>query len=113
MINTQIDWQKKIVGQHILSYVLNAITDKSSTHELEKFSLTDYKISDIEYLSNMKENGYRILITSIFGNDKFINEITVTIEYNCPTLKMFTYKEKQISTSSSSSNIEKSSSSSI
>ena len=86
MINTQIDWQKKIVGQHILSYVLNAITDKSSTHELEKFSLTDYKISDIECLFNMKDNDYCILITSMFETDKFINEITVALEYNYPIL---------------------------
>ena len=85
MINTQIEWRKKLVRQHILSYVLNAITDKSSTHdELEKFSLSDSKISDIECLFNMKENDYCILITSMFETDKFINEITVTLEYNYP-----------------------------
>ena len=73
----------KLVKQHIASCMLEAITDKSSNHnELEKPCLTDSKISDIECLFNMKENDYRILITSMFGNDKFINEITVALEYN-------------------------------
>ena len=73
----------KLVKQHIASYMLEAITDKSSNHnELEKSCLTDSKISDIECLFNMKENDYRILITSMLGNDKYINEITVALEYN-------------------------------
>ena len=62
----------------------------------------------------MKENDYRILITSIFGNDTFINEITVALEYNYPILTQDVLPtKKQISTSSSLSNIEKSSSSNI
>ena len=74
-----------IVKQHITSYMFESITDKSSNHdELEKSCLTNSKISDIECLFNMKENDYCILITSMFETDKFINEITVTLEYNYP-----------------------------
>ena len=62
----------------------------------------------------MKENDYRILITSIFGNDTFINEITVALEYNYPILTQDVLPtKKQISISSSSSNNEQSSSSNI
>ena len=72
----------KLVKHHFTSYVLGSITDKISNHdELEKSCLTDSKISDIERLFNMKENDYRILITSMFGNEKFINEILVAQEY--------------------------------
>ena len=77
----------KLVKHHFTSYVLDSITDKISNHdELEKSCLIDSKISDIECLFNMKENNYRILITSMFGNDIFINEITVTLEYHYPLL---------------------------
>ena len=76
---------KKLVKQHINSYVLESITDKSSNHdELEKSCLTDSKIPDIKCLFNMKENDYRILITFMLGNDIFINKITVALEYHYP-----------------------------
>ena len=97
---------KKLVKQHINSYVLESITDKSSNHdELEKSCLTDSKILDIECLFNMKENDSRILITSMFGNNIFINEITVPLEYHYPLFTQDVLPTmKQISTSSSSSN---------
>ena len=73
----------RLVKKDIISYVFESINDNSSNHDqLKKSCLTDSKISDIECLFNMKENDYRILITSMFGNDKFINEITVALEYN-------------------------------
>ena len=98
----------KLVKKHITSYVLESITDKSSNHdELEKSCLTDSKISDIECLFNMKDNDYRILIISMFGNNIFINGITVALEYHHPlTTQDVLPTKKQISTSSSSSNNE-------
>ena len=104
-----------IVKQHITSYMFESITDKSSNHdELEKSCLTNSKISDIEFLSNIKENDYRILITSMFGNDISINEFAVALEYNYPLLTQDVLPtKKQNSTSSSSSNNEQSSSSNI
>ena len=72
----------RLVKKDIISYVFESINDNSSNHDqLKKSCLTDSKISDIERLFNMKENYYRILITSMFGNDKFINEILVAQEY--------------------------------
>ena len=71
----------RLVKKDIISYVFELINDNSSNHDqLKKSCLTDSKISDIERLFNMKENDYRILITSMFGNDIFINEITVALE---------------------------------
>ena len=62
----------------------------------------------------MKDNDYRILITSMFGNDKFINEISVAQEYYHPlTTQDGLPTKKQIFTSSSSSNNEQSSSCNI
>ena len=105
----------KLVKQYITSYILESITNKSLNHdELEKSCLTDSKISDIECLFNMKENDYRILITSMFGNDIFINEITVALEYHYPLLTQDVLPtKKQISNSSSSSNNKQSSSSNV
>ena len=105
----------KLVKQHITSYVLDSITDKRTNHdELEKLCLTDSKISDIECLFNMKENDHRILITSMFETDKVINEITDAPAYIYPILTQDVLPtKKQISTSSSSFNILKSSSSNI
>ena len=106
----------KLVKEHITSYVLESINDKSSPnhYQLEKSCLTDSKISDIEHLFNMKENMYRILITFMFGNDTFINDISVAQEYYHPiTTQKFLPTKKQIFPSSSSSNNEQSSSSNI
>ena len=106
---------KKLVKQHVNPYVLESITDKSPNHdELEKSCLIDSRILDIECLFNMKENDYRMLITSMFGNDIFINVITGTLEYHYPLLTQDVLPtKKQISTSSSSSNNGQSSSSNI
>ena len=105
----------KLVKQHITSYVLDAIPDKRTNYdELEKSCLTNSKISDIECLFKMKENYYRGLITSLFETDKFINEITDVLSFIYLILTQdILPTKKQISTSSSSSNIEKSSSSNI
>ena len=106
---------KKLVKQHVNSYVLESITDKSSNHdELEKLCLIDSKILDIEFLFNMKENDSRILITSMFGNDTFINEITVALEYYYPlTIQHVLPTKTHIFISSSLSNNEQFSSSNI
>ena len=94
--------------------MLDVLTDKSSNHdELENSCLTNSKMSDIECLFNMTENDYRILITSMFEADKFIRW-----DYGCSWIQLpnpysnFLTKKKS-STSSSSTNIEKSSSSNI
>ena len=39
------------------------------------------KILDIQRLFVIKENYYRLLITSLFENDSFINDITAAQEY--------------------------------
>ena len=96
--------------------MLESINDKSSPnhYQLQKSCLTDSKISDIERLFNMKENIYRILITYMFGNDTFINEISVAQEFYYPiTTKNVLPTKKQIFPSSSSSNNQQSSSSNI
>ena len=86
---------KKLVKQHINPYVLESITDKSPNHdELEKSCLIDSRILDIECLFNMKENDYRMLITSMFGNDIFINVITGTLEYHYPLLTQDVYLQR-------------------
>ena len=55
----------------------------------------------------MKENDYRLLITSMFENDTFVNEISAAQEYYHPinTQDMLPTK-KQIFPFSSSSNNE-------
>ena len=72
----------KLVKEHITSYVLESVNDKKSPnhYQLEQSYLTDFKISDIERLFKMKKNDYRILITSMFENDTFINEISFAQE---------------------------------
>ena len=76
--------------------------------------LTDSKKSDIERLFNMKENEYRILITSMFGNKIFINEISVEQEYYHPLTTQHVLPTKtHIFISSSLSNNEQFSSSNI
>ena len=62
----------------------------------------------------MKENDYRILITSMFENDTFINEISFDQEYYHPiNTQDILPTKKQIFPFSSSSNNEQSSSSNI
>ena len=89
--------------------MLDVIPDKmTNDNEIEKSCLTDYKILDIECLFKMKEYDYRSLVTSLFETDKFINEITDALAFNYPILTQDVLPtKKQISTSSSSSNIKK------
>ena len=76
----------KLVKEHIKLHVLEPINDKNppNHYQLEKSCLTDFKISDIERLFEMKENDYRLLITSMFENDTFVNEISGAQEYYHP-----------------------------
>ena len=98
----------KLVKEHIKVYVLESINDKNSPnhYQLEKSCLTDFKISDIERLFEMKENDYRLLIPSMFENDTFVNEISATQEYYHPinTQDMLPTKKKIFPFSSSSNN---------
>ena len=62
----------------------------------------------------MKENNYRVLITSMFGNDTFINKISVAQEYyHLINNQDISPTKRQIFPSSSLSNNEQSSSSNI
>ena len=72
----------KLVKEHIKVFVLEPINDNNSPNhfELGKSCLTDIKISDIQRLFVIKENDYRLLITSLFEPDSFINEITASQE---------------------------------
>ena len=72
----------KLVKEHIKVFVLEPINDNNSPNnfELGKSCLTDIKISDIQRLFAIKENDYRLLITSLFEPDSFINEITASKE---------------------------------
>ena len=81
--------------------------------DLEQSCLTDTKISDVQRLFVVRENKYRPLITSLFENESFINDITAFQEYYNPisTQDIF-LKKKQIIPSSSSTKIIPSSSSS-
>ena len=106
----------KFVKEHIKLYVLESINDKNSPnyYQLEKSCLTDFKISDIERFFEMKENNYRLLITSMFENNTFVNDISAAQEYYHPiNTQDILPTKKQIFPFSSSSNNEQSSSSNI
>ena len=113
----------KNVKEHIKAFVLESINDSNTPNhfDLEKSCLTDTKISDVQRSFAIFENEYRSLITSLFGNESFINEITASQEYYNPisTQDIFPSKKqiipsstKIISSSSSSTKIIPSSSSS-
>ena len=76
----------KLVKEHIKLYVLESINDKNSPnhYQLEKSCLTDINVSDIQRLFDMKENDYRLLITFMFENDTFVNDISAAQEYYHP-----------------------------
>ena len=105
----------KNVKDHIKAFVLESINESNTPNhfKLEQSCLTDTKISDIQRSFVIYENEYRSLITSLFGNESFINEITASQEYYHPisTQDIFPSK-KQIIPSTSSTKIISSSSSS-
>ena len=105
----------KNVKAHIKAFVLESINENNTPNhfELEQSYLTDTKISDIQRSFVIYENEYRSLITSLFGNESFINEITASQEFYYPinTQDIFP-SAKQIISSTSSTKIISSSSSS-
>ena len=106
----------KLVKEHIKLYMMESINDKNSPnrYELEKSCLTDIKISDIQRLFDIKENDYRLLITFMFENDSFVNEISAAQEYYHPShTQDILPSKRQIFPFSSSSNNKQSSSSNI
>ena len=96
---------KKNVKEHIKAFLLESINENNTPHhfELEKSYLNDTKISDVLGLFVIKENEYRLLITSLFENDLFINDITASQEfYNPISTQDIIPSQKQIIPSSSS-----------
>ena len=88
----------KNVKEHIKSFVLESMNENNTPDhfELEKSCLTDTKTSDVLGLFVIKENEYRLLITSLFENDSFINDITASQEFYNPisTQDFFLQKNK-------------------
>ena len=76
----------KNVKEHTKAFVLESMNENNTPDhfELEKSCLTDTKISDVLGLFVIKENEYRLLITSLFENDSFINDITASQEFYNP-----------------------------
>ena len=70
----------KNVKEYIKAFVLESINDSNTTNhfELEQSCLTNTKISDFQRSFAIFENEYRSLITSLFGNESFINDITAS-----------------------------------
>ena len=105
-----------MIKEHIKAFVLESINENNTPNhfELEKSCLTDTKISDVQRLFVIKENEYCPLITSMFENDSFINDITAAQEFYNPisTQDTFPSKKEIIHSSSSSTKIIPSSSSS-
>ena len=66
--------------------MLESINENNTPNhfDLEQSCLTDTKISDGQRLFVIRENDYRSLITSLFGNVLFINDITASKEYYNP-----------------------------
>ena len=75
-----------MLKKHIKAFVLESINKNNTPNhfELEKSCLTDTKISDVQRVFVIKENKYRPLITSLFDNDSFINDITAAQEFYNP-----------------------------
>ena len=105
----------KNVKEHIKAFVLESINENNTPNhfDLEQSCLTDTKISDVQRSFVIFGNEYRSLITSLFENDLFINEITASQEYYNPinTQDMFPSKKQIIPFTSSTKIISSSSSS--
>ena len=106
----------KYVKQRIKAFVLESINDSNTPNhfELEQSCLTDTKISDIQRSLCIFENEYRSLITSLYENESFINEIIDSQEYYNPisTQDIF-FLQKKIIRSTSSTKITSTSSTKI
>ena len=102
--------------QHIKAFVLESINENNTSNyvDLEKSCFTDIKISDIQRSFAIFETDYRSLITSLFENETFINEITESQEYYNPiSTQDISPSKKQIIPSTSSTKITSSSSTKI